>query len=105
MLNSLIILLFAYFLSKLGYMVLFNNFFHLLTLKRKMKEESWVDKFSKILGYTLLVSGLVTGLLILVKKYFPETYLYFYLAYIIVALAFLAYKYFALKKADDQGLL
>lgn len=105
MLNSLIIVLLAYSLSKLGYMVLFNNFFQLMALKGKKIEEKWLDKFIKIIGYTLVISGLITASLLLLKKYFPENYLSFYGVYLVLALFFLVYKYFALRRKAAQDFV
>ncbi len=94
----------AYIIIKIGYMVLFNNFFHLVTLKGKKAKGTYLDKFSRVLGYSLIFIGFVTALLVILKKYFPNYYLYAYGTVIFGTAAFLLIKFFSYRDEEKRIL-
>ena len=96
------IIIAAYLIVKVGYMVLFNNFFHLITLKGKKARGTYLERFSKVLGYALIFIGLVTGLLVMLKRYFPGYYLYGYGTTVFGTLAFLIFKFFSYRSEDKE---
>ncbi|MDD4343291.1 MAG: hypothetical protein PHH19_02840 [Eubacteriales bacterium] len=102
--KDFIYILAAYIIIKIGYMVLFNNFFHLVTLKGKKAKGTYLDKFSRILGYALIFIGLITALLIVLKRYFPNYYLYAYGTVIFATAAFLLIKFFSYRSEEKEAI-
>lgn len=100
---NLVIIILAYSFSKLGYMILYNNFFYLVTLKGKNAAENWLEKFGNRLGYTLLATGFFTALLLIIKKYFADDYMLIYGIYLLLALVFLIYNFFSLRRKAKRS--
>ncbi len=100
--KDFIYILAAYIIIKVGYMVLFNNFFHLITLKGKKAKGTYLDKFSRLLGYALIFVGLVTALLVFLKRYFPNYYIIAYGITIFATVAFLLIKFFSYKNEEKE---
>lgn len=98
--NDFLFVLLAYMLTKFGYLVLFHNFFHLVSLKGKKAEGTYLEKFSRILGYALVLLGIVTASLILVKRIFPSYYLHGYLIVVVFVFLFLIYKFYSYKREE-----
>lgn len=102
MLKDFLFIVVAYLIVKLGYMVLFNNFFHLVTLKGKKAHGTYLDKFSRTLGYSLIALGFFTALLTVIKRYFPDHYLYGYVTLLFIMIIFLFIKFFSYKNEERE---
>lgn len=94
----------AYLITKVGYMVLYNNLFYLITLKGKKAKGTYLERFNKTFGYSLIFSGLITGLLVIVKKYSPEHYLQGYGLFIAIIIVFLLVKFYSYRNEEKELL-
>lgn len=103
-LEDFLIIILAYLLTKFGYLVLFNNFFHLISLKGKKAKGTYLDKFSKVFGYALIVLGLFTAALLFIRRMLADYYLQAYLTVVLIVMLFLVYKYFSYKNEERKTI-
>lgn len=96
------IIFLAYIIIKVGYMVSYNSLFHLLSLKAKKIEGTYIDKFTKTLGFALIFLGLTTGSIIVFKRYIPNYYMHGYILVIFATVAFLIIKLNSYKNSEKE---
>lgn len=102
--NDFVIVFVAYIIIKIGYLISFSSLFHLLSLKGKKLNGTYIDKFTRTSGFTLIFLGIVTGSLVVFKKFFPNYYIYAYLSIIFASLIFLLIKFNSYKNFEKDLL-
>ena len=88
----------AYFFMKLGYLVAFNNFVRIVSLKDKEQKDEILERFSRTLGYVLFTAGVFTLSVLPLRKFFPEYYLHIYMLLMAALIVFAGIKYYLYKK-------
>lgn len=101
-LKDFLIFFVAYIIIKIGYLISFSSLYHLLSLKGKKLHGTYLDKFTRTSGFTLIFLGIVTGSLVVFKKFFPNYYIHGYLSIIFASIIFLVIKLNSYKNSEKE---